>query len=80
MRLAMLLISILLGLIPLAGIGWIIYTGTMTTVDGLFEILIMLSISGVFFLNAFWELRDQGLVGKGKSAEPAKPSSAPDES
>jgi hypothetical protein len=76
----MLLISILLGLIPLAGIGWIIYTGTMTTVDGLFEILIMLSISGVFFLNAFWELRDQGLVGKGKSAEPGKPSSAPDES
>jgi hypothetical protein len=39
-----------------------------------------LSISGLFFLNAFWELRDQGLVGKGKSAEPAKPSSAPDES
>jgi hypothetical protein len=76
----MLLISILLGLIPLAGIGWIIYTGTMTTVDGLFEILIMLSISGLFFLNAFWELRDQGLAGKGKSAEPAKPSSAPDES
>ena len=32
MRSAMLLISILLGLIPLAGIGWIIYTGTVTTV------------------------------------------------
>ena len=76
----MLLISILLGLIPLAGIGWIIATGTITTVDGLFESLIMLSISGVFFLNVFWELRDQGLLGKGKAAEPAKPSSAPDES
>jgi hypothetical protein len=51
----------------------------MTTVDGLFEILIMLSISGVFFLNAFWELRDQGLFGKGKAAESAKPSSSSDE-
>ena len=76
----MLLISILLGLLPLAGIGWIIYTGTMTTVDGLFEILIMLSISGVFFLNVFWEVRDQGLFGKGKAAEPSKPSSTADES
>jgi len=67
----MLLISILLGLIPLAGIAWIIVTGTLTTVDGLFESLIMLSISGIFFLNVFWELRDQGLSGKSK-AEPAK--------
>jgi len=65
----MLLISILLGLIPLAGIGWIIVTGTLTTVDGLFESLIMLSISGIFFLNVFWELRE--LLGKSK-AEPAK--------
>ena len=80
MRSVMLLVSIVLGLIPLAGIGWIIYTGTVTTVDGLFEILIMLSISAVFFLNVFWELRDQGLFGKGKAAEPAKPSSSSDES
>ena len=75
----MLLISILLGLIPLAGIGWIVVSGTLTTVDGLFESLIMLSISGVFFLNAFWELRDKGLMGKGKAA-PAKPPSVSDES
>jgi hypothetical protein len=67
----MLLISILLGLIPLAGIGWIIYTGTITTVDGLFECLIMLSISGIFFLNVFWELRDHGLLAKSKT-EPSK--------
>ncbi len=75
----MLLISIVLGLMPLAGIGWIIFTGTITTVDGLFECLIMLSISGVFFLNAFWELRDRGLLGKGKS-DPSKPSSPSEES
>jgi hypothetical protein len=75
----MLLISILLGLIPLAGIAWIYVSGTLTTVDGLFESLIMLSISGVFFLNAFWELRDRGLFGKGK-AEPAKPPSVSEDS
>jgi hypothetical protein len=75
----MLLISILLGLIPLAGIGWIVATGTLTTVDGLFESLIMLSISGVFFLNVFWELRDRGHLGKTK-AEPAKQPPASEES
>ncbi len=64
----MLLISILLGLIPLAGVAWIIVTGTMTTVDGLFESLIMLSISGVFFLNVFWELRDRGLQSRALQA------------
>ena len=74
----MLLISILLGLIPLAGIGWIVVSGTITTVDGLFESIIMLSISGVFFLNVFWELRDRGLFGKSKS-EPSKPPSSLDE-
>ncbi len=75
----MLLISILLGLIPLAGIGWIVVSGTITTVDGLFESLIMLSISGIFFLNVFWELRDRGLFGKSK-IEPAKQPPSSDES
>jgi hypothetical protein len=74
----MLLISILLGLIPLAGIAWIIVSGTITTVDGLFECLIMLSIAGIFFLNVFWELRAHGFLGKPKvepaTAKPAPPS------
>jgi hypothetical protein len=74
----MLLISILLGVIPLAGIGWIVVSGTITTVDGLFESLIMLSISGVFFLNVFWELRDHGLFGKPKT-EPTKQPPVSDE-
>jgi hypothetical protein len=77
LSLVTLLASILLGLIPLAGIAWIIVSGTLTTVDGLFECLIMLSISGVFFLNAFWELRDKGLLGKAKTAAPASGKSAP---
>ena len=72
----MLLISIVLGLIPLAGIAWIVVSGTITTVDGLFESLIMLSLSGVFFLNVFWELRDRGMLGKkGDDAKPQPPSS-----
>jgi hypothetical protein len=71
----MLLISIVLGLIPLAGIAWIFLSDTWRTVDGLFEILIMLSLSGVFFLNAFWELR-----GGKKPGGPAKPGSPSDES
>jgi hypothetical protein len=72
-----LLASILLGLIPLAGIAWIIVSGTLTTVDGLFESLIMLSISGVFFLNALWELRDRGLLGKAKAAPAPGKAAAP---
>jgi hypothetical protein len=59
----MLLISIALGMIPLAGIAWIIFTRTITTVDGLFMSLILLTLSGIFFLNVSLELRDRGLLG-----------------
>ena len=69
----MLLISIVFGLIPLGGIAWIVVSGTITTVDGMFESLIMLSLSGVFFLNVFWELRDKGLFGKKGGAPPKTP-------
>jgi len=58
----MLVISILMGIIPLLGIAWTIVTGTVTTVDGLFMSLILLTLSAVFFLNAFWELRDRGAL------------------
>jgi hypothetical protein len=75
----MLLISIVLGLIPLAGIAWIVVSGTITTVDGMFESLIMLSLSGVFSLNVFWELRDKGLLGK-KAGGPPKTSPPSEES
>lgn len=79
MAAVMLLISIVLGLIPLAGIAWIFVSGTITTVDGLFESLIMLSLSGVFFLNVFWELRDKGVLGK-KGGQPPKASPPSEES
>ena len=57
-----LLVSILLAIIPLAGIAWILIHGSITTVDGLFESLILLTISGIFFLNVCWELRERGLL------------------
>jgi predicted lipid-binding transport protein (Tim44 family) len=58
----MLVISIVMGIVPLLGIAWTIATGTVTTVDGLFMSLILLTLSAVFFLNAFWELRDRGAL------------------
>jgi hypothetical protein len=74
--LVMLLISVVFGLIPLAGIAWIILEHAITSVDGLFMSLILLTLSGVFFLNAFLELRDRGLFGKSKAVS-AKAGAAP---
>jgi len=70
----MLVISIVLGVVPLFGIAWTVMTGTIRTQDGLFMSLILLVLSGVFFLNAFWELRDKGALAflhKKKEAAPA---------
>jgi hypothetical protein len=69
----MLALSVVLGILPLLGIVWTLMNGTITTVDGLFMTLILLTLSGFFFLNAFWECRDCGyLPGKPKSAPPTK--------
>jgi hypothetical protein len=68
----MLLISILLGLVPLAGIAWIVLGHAITSVDGLFMSLILLTLSAVFLLNAAWELRDR-FVARGKSAKTGAP-------
>jgi hypothetical protein len=62
----MLLISILLGLLSLAGIVWIIIVGSLLSVDGLFMSLILLTLAGIFFLNVFLECRDCGYLGKVK--------------
>src|ERR1700731_613284 len=71
----MLVISIVMGIVPLLGIAWTIATGTVTTVDGLFMSLILLTLSAVFFLNAYWELRDRGALAflDKKKATPAAP-------
>jgi len=75
----MLLISIVLGTIPLAGIAWIVLRGAITTVDGLFMSLILLSLSGIFYLNVVLELRDREVfpfAAKTKSDPPERPAKA----
>lgn len=53
----LLLVSVVLSILPLLGIAWVLLTRSITSVDGLFLSLILLSISGVFALNAFWEFQ-----------------------
>jgi hypothetical protein len=77
MRSLILGLSLVLGIVPLAGVGWIFASGMIklspfsATVDGLFMTLILLTLAACFLLNAFWEARDQGLIGK-KPAPAAK--------
>jgi hypothetical protein len=66
----MLLLSLLLGLLSLAGVVWIIIVGSLLSVDGLFMTLILLTLAGVFFLNALLEFRDCRSAGKDKAAPP----------
>ena len=76
MRSIILVLSLVLAIVPLAGVVWIFVSGMITispfsaTVDGLFMTLILLTLSACFLLNAFWEARDKGLIGK--KAAPAK--------
>ena len=75
----MLLLSILLGFLSLAGIVWIIIVGSLLSVDGLFMSLILLTLAGIFFLNVFLECRDCGYFGKAKGASSkGGPASQPD--
>jgi hypothetical protein len=53
----MLIVSVLLALIPLLGIVWIVLSGSITTVDGLFMSLILLAMSGIVALNILIELK-----------------------
>ena len=73
MLLLMLLLSLLLGLLSLAGIVWIVIVGSLLSVDGLFMSLILLTLAGIFFLNVFLECRDHGLLGKNKGASSKSP-------
>jgi len=77
LRSMILVLSLVLGLVPLVGVVWIFVSGMIvlwpfsSTVDGLFMTLILLTLSGCFLLNAFWEMRDRCMFGK-KVAAPAK--------
>jgi hypothetical protein len=79
----MLVLSLTLGIIPLLGVVWIFMSGMITlvppsaTVDGLFMSLILLVLSLTFLLNAYWEMRDKGMIGNKKATVPAgKPPAA----
>jgi hypothetical protein len=77
LRPMILVLSLVLGLVPLVGVIWIFVSGMIVlspfsvTMDGLFMTLILLTLSACFLLNAFWEMRDRGMLGK-KAAPPAK--------
>jgi len=72
----MLALSLVLGILPLLGVVWTLVNGMITTVDGLFMSLILLTLSGIFMLNAYWEMRDMGLIKKKTTASPTKPPAA----
>jgi hypothetical protein len=72
-----LILSLILGILPLLGVVFTALNGMITTVDGLFMSLILLTLSGVFMLNAYWEMRDSGLLGHKKAAVPAAKPAAP---
>jgi hypothetical protein len=61
----MLVLSLVLGIIPLLGVVWIVLHGSITTVDGLFMSLILLPLSGILFLNAYLEVRGRSKAKTG---------------
>jgi hypothetical protein len=62
-----LLVSLLLAVLPLLGIGWILMYGSITTVDGLFTSLILAAMSGILGLNVLLELKRRS-TGEANSA------------
>lgn len=75
----MLVLQVLLGIVPLLGIVWILVSGTIATVDGLFTSLILLTLSGILMLNPMLEARARLLKAKEsrkKAAAPPEPKPA----
>ncbi len=63
----LLVISAVLGVLPLLGVVWILLTPMRATVDGLFMSLILL----------YWEMRDRGMLDFLRKKKPAAPAKAP---
>jgi hypothetical protein len=79
-----LVLSLVLALVPLAGVVWMFASGMISiappsaTVDGLFMSLILLTVSACFLLNSYWEARDKGLLAFAHKKKAALvPASAP---
>src|ERR1700737_3841747 len=73
----LLLISAVLGILPLLGVVWIFFAPMRAPVDCLFMTLILLTLSGIFTLNLYWELRDRGMLNFLHKKKPAAPAKAP---
>ena len=69
----MLVLSVVLGIIPLLGVAWIVLHGNIGSVDVLFMSLILLPLSGILLLNAYLDLRGRL---KAKTAVGRLPSAA----
>jgi len=66
-------ITTILALLPLLGVAYVVVSGTLFTVDGLFVILMCLGISTVFGINAAMEAYSLGLIpGMKPKAAPAR--------
>ncbi len=65
----MLVLSVILGLVPLEGVARIVMNGTVTTVDGLFMTIIMLALSSILFLNVYLEARKKFTLKKAPQAQ-----------
>lgn len=68
---ALLLLSGILGVVPLLAIAYILLNSNGITVDALFMSLILLTISGIFFLNILLELRARHLAAAAGSRSSA---------
>jgi len=64
-------VAVLLGMIPLAGVAWVLRTRELLTVDGLFLVLILLTMAGIFFLSAAWDAYELGWLNFLKRGKPA---------
>ena len=64
-------LAVVLGIIPIAGVAWILRQRELLTVDGLFFCLILLTMSGVFFLSAVWDAYELGWLNFLKRRKPA---------
>ncbi|HEV2021929.1 MAG TPA: hypothetical protein VGQ94_05325 [Terriglobales bacterium] len=75
---AELLAALLLTAAPLAGVGWILWRTSVFTVDSLFTILILLTISGIFSLDLLLEFYHRFLKGAGAASKaPVRVGAAP---
>ena len=67
-----LILLLILAAIPLLGVVWIAVYSSLTTVDGLFMSLILLTMSGILGMTALFELRK----GKGALVAGTSPAAA----